>query len=157
MHKSLRAESTTKELLPTSTNSTAKHFQSHPNVEFFLPQQADDDAVRQRILTLFDQIEQHVENFYGQYTEKISTEQEGQLSRYDTPILAEPVAALLQRSYRKTAVIKHCLGFYAINSISSMVGSESLMPKDISATYTIIQPDRGQTEQVRKDRSEYAV
>lgn len=157
LQKSSRAENTTKEAPPTSTNSTAKNPHSHPTIDLFLPQQADDDAVRQRILTLFDQIEQHVDNFYGQYAEKVSAEQEGELSRYSTPILTEPLAALLERSYRKTAVIKHCLGFYAITSISSMLGSESLMPKDVSAAYAMIQSDRGQSEQVRKDRSEYAV
>lgn len=150
MHKSVRAEKPAPVAIPASKNASTS-IQPLVTIENFLPQQADDDTVMQKILVLFDQIELHVDNFYGEYSEKLSIEQEGELSRYGSPTLTTPLAALLETSHRKTAIVKHCLGFYVLNSISSPASPDNLLPDEISALLALTHT---QSERSLSDNSE---
>lgn len=134
-HRSLRTEKPNKTLaLGTSVSAASQPLH---NIETIIPQQADDETVKQKILILFDQIEIHVNNYYGEYDEKPSASQESEISRYETPCLAVPLAGLLEMSHRKQTLIKHCLGFLIVKLISSRARQESLLPNDALAVMAI--------------------
>jgi len=135
-HKSLRAEKTGK-IPPSGTFIPATAPQFPNNVETLLPQQADDDTVRKKILMLFDQIEIYVDNYYRDYDKRLTAAQESEISRYGTPYLAVPLARLLETSHRKLVLIKHCLGFYTIKLISSPAGVDSLLPSEVITLLTL--------------------
>ena len=139
-----------------STSKAPKVNSTQPlvNIESFLAQQADDDSVRQKTLILFDQVELHIENFYREHDAGLSIEQESELSRYGSPALAIPLVALLETSHRKTAVIKHCLGLYAVNIILSPINSDNLLPHETSAALALTHA-QARGEQTSSDPSEY--
>jgi len=107
------------------------------NIDDFLPQQADDNTVRQKVLTVFDQIGNHVDNYYGDRAEKLTAAQESDISRYDSPSLGVPLAALLEKSHRKLPIIKHCLGVYTVKLVSSPAGVDSLLPSEATAVLAL--------------------
>lgn len=149
LHKSLRAEKPSKALPPGAFGPAADP-QLLNNIESLLPQQADDNTVKQKILILFDQIEIHVTNYYGEYEKKPSATQEGEISRYGTPCLAAPLAGLLERSHRKLTLIKHCLGFYVVKHMSSPAAMDSLLPSDAIAVMAV---PAGQNQRNLSDQS----
>ena len=77
--------------------------------EKFLPESADDDSIRMKVKTLFDQIEIHVENYYGDSPVQATQQMQAGFAQLDSPNLPESVVGLLARARAPRAVIKHCL------------------------------------------------
>lgn len=87
---------------------------SVPNMDF-LPQQADDAEVKRKLSTVLDQIDQHVENFYGNRAASMSPNWEAEISRFETNELSLPLAACFQNSNVPMTLIKHCLAYHVFN------------------------------------------
>ncbi|KAK4936319.1 hypothetical protein LTR66_015355 [Elasticomyces elasticus] len=81
----------------------------------FLPQQADDHEVSQKLSTVLDQIGLHVENFYADAPVPLNAALESELSRFETSQLPQPLAACFERAQHPTVLIKHCLAFHIVN------------------------------------------
>lgn len=103
------------------------------NIDTFLPQQADDASIRQKVLILFDQVELHVDNFYSENSAQLTPEQEGKVSKFGTSVLTKPLAAVLETSPKKVTLIKHCLAYWMANLISPSSPSRGLLPYELSA------------------------
>ena len=99
-----------------------------------LPQGADDGATRMWIKTLFDQVEQHVENFYKARGHAASEETLSALSKLESPHLRPKLQDLITRTKDPLALIKHCMFYNVLTSIdfSSSV-NQSLLPGDFLA------------------------
>jgi hypothetical protein len=94
-----------------------------------LPQTADDQTVRSKVSMLFDQIQQHVENFYRDVHASITPSMENDLTRFGTPGI--DMKELLQSASMPTVAIKHALMGYVLR-ITSPEGDEStLFPSDV--------------------------
>lgn len=102
------------------------------DLDRLLPQEADDNTVRKKAATLFDQLELHVENYYRDVKVSITPTMESELSRFSSPHLSEPLVAFLNSTSRPRELIKHSLAFYVI-SLTSAAGesTRSLLPLEI--------------------------
>lgn len=122
-------------------------------VENFLPHQADDETVKTRVLTLFDQIEMHIDNYYCENPDiNLTHTQVSEISKYTTPILPTHLDALLESTYGKPAVIKHCLGYYIVGLIAIPIGRDSIIPSEVTAGLSLAQ---GQGQRNLDDPSEF--
>ncbi|KIW32227.1 uncharacterized protein PV07_03787 [Cladophialophora immunda] len=117
--------------------------QPNVNIDAFLPQQADDATVKQRVLLLFDQIELHVDNYYSDQPLQLTPEQQSELSRFGTPELPMPLGILLNTSQRKVTIIKHCLAFHVVQLVSPSHGSDCLLPYEVSNVLVLSTPKSG--------------
>ncbi|ORY12348.1 hypothetical protein BCR34DRAFT_304179 [Clohesyomyces aquaticus] len=96
-----------------------------------LPPPADDQTVREKVASLFDQIQLHVENFYRDVHASITPSMETGLSRFGNG--GEGVAEMLQNSSRPTVVLKHALMGYVLGITSPAGGTDvALFPKDVT-------------------------
>ena len=103
----------------------------------FLPQQADDGQVKQKLSTVVDQIDQHVENFYGNRGVRLDATMESDISRFETSELPLPLAACFQSSANPTTLIKHCLAFHIFNlTMAPGEGTQPLLPAEIAGMVT---------------------
>lgn len=80
----------------------------------YIPTPADDKTVESRILTVFDHLALHVENYYTSSPPSNSESEHlsrcaAMLSNYNSPFLPAPVASLLSQSNDREPIIKHCL------------------------------------------------
>jgi hypothetical protein len=117
------------------TSGVAAQRPASPNdLDNLLPQEADDNTVRKKASTLFDQFELHVENFYHDVKVPITPAMEAELSRFSSPHFPEPLVALLKSTSSPTTLIKHCMAHYVITLTSpTTVGpTRSLLPPEIS-------------------------
>ncbi|KAF2708355.1 hypothetical protein K504DRAFT_468699 [Pleomassaria siparia CBS 279.74] len=96
-----------------------------------LPQTADDRTVRDKVSMLFDQIQQHVENFYRDVHASITPSMESDLTRFGTQDVG--MLELLQSSSMPTVAIKHALMGYVLK-ITSLEGGHdgTLFPADVT-------------------------
>ncbi|EFR02006.1 hypothetical protein MGYG_05009 [Nannizzia gypsea CBS 118893] len=84
------------------------------NLGSYIPNSADDQAVRSRVLTAFEQIALHVENYYS-YNSSLNaepsylTQDSETIGPYNSPFLPAPAISMLAQSKDKVPVIKHCL------------------------------------------------
>lgn len=87
------------------------------NVDNYLPQSADDKTVSNKVSTLLDQIQLHVENFYRSSV-SVSQETENELLvKFDSTCLPDSLISLLGRSRTALPLITHCLTNSIISSI----------------------------------------
>ncbi|KAF2792301.1 hypothetical protein K505DRAFT_326253 [Melanomma pulvis-pyrius CBS 109.77] len=95
-----------------------------------LPQTADDRTVRDKVSMLFDQIQQHVENFYRDVHASITPSMESDLAKFGTSEVG--MLELLQGSSMPTVAIKHALMGYVL-AITSPDGGDKvvLFPGDV--------------------------
>lgn len=107
---------------------------SSNDLDSLLPQEADDNTIRNKASTLFDQLQLHVENFYHDVKVPITPVMEAELSRYSSSYLSESLVAVLNSTSSPTTVIKHCLAYHVMNLTSATtVGlTRSLLPPEIS-------------------------
>lgn len=99
----------------------------------FLPQQADDAEIRRKLSTVIDQIDQHVENFYANRSVPLTAAMEGDLSRFETSQLPQPLAACFEQSIQPTVLIKHCLAFHIFNlTMAPGEGTKPILPAEIA-------------------------
>ncbi|RDW64438.1 uncharacterized protein DSM5745_09849 [Aspergillus mulundensis] len=106
------------------------------------PQPADEDTVRSRILTLFDQVALHVDNYYvpGSTPAYLSDDALARLERYNSGYLPAAIGKMLgQRSIRRP-VITHALIYtllYAIRPVGRAQGqgaeAGALLPRVFAA------------------------
>ncbi|EZF30586.1 hypothetical protein H101_05786 [Trichophyton interdigitale H6] len=80
----------------------------------YIPTPVDDKTVESRILTVFDHLALHVENYYTSSPPSNSESEHlsrcaAMLSNYNSPFLPAPVASLLSQSNDREPIIKHCL------------------------------------------------
>ncbi|KAI9870378.1 MAG: hypothetical protein M1830_004320 [Pleopsidium flavum] len=100
-------------------------------LESYLPQSADDKAVKNNVSTLFEQIELHVENFYHDSTVSMYADADPELSKFDSPYLPRPLTTLFPQSRSRIPLIKHCLAQFIVSSISIPTNHErSFLPPD---------------------------
>jgi len=105
----------------------------------FLPQQADDAEVQRKLSTVIDQIDQHVENFYSNRNIRLNADLEGELSRFETSELAQPLAACFEHTTNPTALIKHCLAFHIFNlTLAPGEGTQPLLPAELAGTIAAV-------------------
>lgn len=99
--------------------------------ESYLPQSADDKAVKNNVSTLLEQIELHVENFYHNSTVSIGKDAHVELSKFDSPYLPAPLLTLFPQSRSRSPLITHCLTRFIVSSISPTANPErSFLPLD---------------------------
>lgn len=109
------------------------------SLESYLPQSADDKAVKNKVATLLEQVQLHVENFYHNSTSSISEASAVELMKFDSPDLPEPLVASMQRSRNQVPLIMHGLTRSIISSIMPDTGTErSLLPPDFVALPNVI-------------------
>lgn len=95
--------------------------------EQYLPQSLDDRTVQGSVKTLFDQVQLHVENFYGIRDVKITAEVANNLSKLQTPHLPDSVAAVMSSAKTPLPVIKHCLAYMVAQSIGVGIDSTTTL------------------------------
>lgn len=141
-HKSLRHEKDEEKIIDHSA-ITSLGTQPKVDVDAFLPQQADDATVKQKLLLLFDQIELHVDNFYNEDGQHLTSEQQSDISRYAKADLPMPLVSILETSHRRTTVLKHCLAYHAVHLVSPSNQTDCLLPYEVSSTlaYSEAHPD----------------
>lgn len=102
------------------------------DLDSLLPQEADDNTVRRKASTLFDQFELHVENYYQDVKVSIPPAMESELSRFSSPHLSEPLVAFLNSTSRPMTLLKHSLAFHVM-SLTSATGenARSLLPQEL--------------------------
>lgn len=74
----------------------------------YIPSPADDKTVQNRVLTIFEQVALHVENYYSN-NPPIYTQDAAALESYNSPFLPVSMLSLLSRPGGRIAVLKHCL------------------------------------------------
>ncbi|EEQ28687.1 hypothetical protein McanMca71_001237 [Microsporum canis] len=106
----------------------------------YIPTPADDKTVQSRVLTVFDHLALHVENYYScssplNLDSSESTQDVAMINSYNSTFLPAPVASLLLQSNDREPIIKHCLLqsiipliFYAISSPFRSEGNSFLPP-----------------------------
>jgi hypothetical protein len=112
------------------------------DIDSLIPQEADDNTVRGKASTLFDQFELHVENYYRDVKVSIPPTMESELSRFSSPHLSEPLVAFLNSTSRPMTLIKHSLAFHVM-SLTSATGesARTLLPRElVGMVRTLNQP-----------------
>ena len=106
--------------------------------EGFLPQSADDYTVRNRVKTVLDQIEYHVENFY-QNAGTTSMTPTTNFAPFESPHLPSPASVLLQQTENRRAIIKHSLAQIVTSSLApSTAPARSLLPIEFTQLPRVI-------------------
>lgn len=107
--------------------------------ELHLPQSVDDMTLRQTVKTMYDHLELHIENFYSNSSppgSKLSVDKakwNASVGEIETPYLPASAALLLERAQVTTAVMKHCLFYLVVSSISVKNDyAFSLLPKELT-------------------------
>ena len=109
------------------------------SLESYLPQSADDEAVKIKVATLFEQVQLHVENFYQNSTASISEPTAVELTKFDSGELAEPLEISMRRSRSQFPFITHCLTRSIVFSLMPDTDPErSLLPLDLVALPNVI-------------------
>ena len=127
--------------LPKSSSS---RYNSGNGGEFALasivPQPADDDTVRTRILAVIDQASLHVDNYYapGYTPMQLSHAQVALLERFDTGQLPAPIVTLLAQRKVQRQLITHVLIYSLLRGIES--GGE-LLPRELATQPQSSQPN----------------
>ena len=104
------------------------------SLETYLPQSADDNAVKIKVATLLEQIQLHVENFYHNSTASNSEASAVELTKFDSPELPEPLRISMRQPRRQIPSITHCLTRSIVSSIMPDTDPEqSLLPPDFVA------------------------
>ncbi|KAL4964314.1 uncharacterized protein BDV14DRAFT_78404 [Aspergillus stella-maris] len=105
-----------------------------------IPQPADDDTVRSRILAVIDQVNLHVDNYYapGSTPIQLSHEQVALLERFDTGQLPAPILTLLAQRGVQRQLITHVLVYSLLRGIES--GGE-LLPRELATQPQGSQPN----------------
>lgn len=101
-------------------------------VEELLSQPADDSVVQQRTRTIFDQVNQFVQNFCltrpGPETKLAMTE----LAAFEYPGVQKPLGSLLRTASDAHPLIKGSLAHYVVGKITLRASSqETLLPTDL--------------------------
>ncbi|EFE29464.1 uncharacterized protein ARB_03671 [Trichophyton benhamiae CBS 112371] len=111
----------------------------------YIPTPADDKTVESRILTVFDHLALHVENYYtssspSNFESEHLSQCVAMLSSYNSPFLPAPVVSLLSQSNDREPIIKHCLvqslipaTFHAAPSSASRSEVTSFLPPPFTA------------------------
>ncbi|KAL4898879.1 hypothetical protein BDW74DRAFT_184303 [Aspergillus multicolor] len=97
--------------LPTNTTSF--------NIAAITPHPADDDTVRTRILTLFDQVSLHVDNYYtSSPTPAYRTDNDlAWLEKYNSGFLPAPISTMLNQKAIRLQVLTHTLVYTLLHGI----------------------------------------
>lgn len=99
----------------------------------FLPQQLEDAEVKRRILSLTDQIDQHVEYFYHNRNIKADGNVEAKMACYETQQMPNSLAACFELATHPLALIKHCLAFHIFSqTIAPGEDTELILPTEIA-------------------------
>ena len=86
--------------------------------ERHLPQSADDKTIKQEVMTLFELIDQHVENYYRDVNAYIPAVVANELSKLPSIDLPRSAATLLKDGQNPLPVIKHCLSHLIVDGMS---------------------------------------
>ena len=88
--------------------------------ERHLPQSVDDATIQREVLTLFEFIEHHVDDYYGDTRGRISQSMVKQLTKIPLSCLPDGTSLeeLLERVRYKAPVIKHCLISLVVSGMS---------------------------------------
>ncbi|KAH0359574.1 hypothetical protein KCU65_g9880, partial [Aureobasidium melanogenum] len=101
-----------------------------------LPQPADDVAIMTTIETICQQIELHVDNFYGNTerpSDSISERARALLTEIDTGLVRRPLSEAMMRYRYKTTLIKQALAHMILSNITIEDGLPgSLLPQDVA-------------------------
>ena len=118
---------------------------SSNEIEAYLPQSVDDATLRNKVRTMLDQMELHVENFYQNAPGPGSRSNDSTIAMFDSPTLQHPLPALLMRSPAALPLIKHALVYFTTAKISlSGQLDASLLPDEfIVLPSTITAVDSG--------------
>lgn len=99
----------------------------------FLPQQTEDAEARRRILSLTDQIDQHVENFYHSRKVHVDGMLEAKISSYETQQMPNPLAGCFELATHPLTLIRHCLAFHMFSqTVAPGEDTHLILPTDIA-------------------------
>ncbi|KAK2883392.1 hypothetical protein FQN49_000032 [Arthroderma sp. PD_2] len=126
--------------LSSTPDKLSTHF-AHPlpgekaSLGGYIPRPADDKTVHNRVLTVFEHIALHVENYYScssslNIESSLSAEDAAMIDSYNSPFLPVPVISLLSQSKDQGPVIKHCLIQAILPLISNATQSTSIPEGD---------------------------
>ncbi len=116
---------------------------SSDTLDSYLPQSADDRTVQNRVKTLLDQVELHVEIFYRDDPGLTSVRPHTDMAIFNSPNLPSSLTALLSKSRHATFLIKHALAQFITSSISLRSRSGSrLLPEEFTLVPTAIKSIR---------------
>lgn len=104
--------------------------------EQHLLQSTDDKTIQQEVLTLFELIEHHVENYYRDVTADVSAVADNELSKLQSCYLpcSRKVGSVLKETSHPVPVIKHCLIHFVVSGMSSSEEAMfSLLPEEFTA------------------------
>lgn len=99
----------------------------------YLSQQTEDAEARRRILSLTDQIDQHVENFYRNSKVHVDETIEAQISPFETRQMPNPLASCFEYAAHPLVLIRHCLAFHVFcQTVAPGEDTELLLPPEIA-------------------------
>lgn len=99
----------------------------------YLPQSADDVALRNAAKSALDHLGLFVENFYQDHAKLPSQPLEIEVAAFESQSLPGPLNALLQISRTPTLIIRHALAHSSITSISPQANpAHSLLPAEFT-------------------------
>lgn len=99
----------------------------------YLPQQAEDAQVERRILTLTDQIDQHVESFYSNRKINMDPNVEAKISAYETRQLPNPLALCFETASHPLVLVRHCLAFHIFSqTVGPGEDAQLILPPEIA-------------------------
>jgi hypothetical protein len=104
--------------------------------EKHLLQSTDDRTIQQEVLTLFELIEHHVENYYRDATANVSVMADNELSKLQSCYLpcSRTAGSVLKETSHPVPVIKHCLIHFVVSGMSSSEEAMfSLLPEEFTA------------------------
>lgn len=100
----------------------------------YLPQSADDQTVQNRVKTLFDQVDLHVDNYYTKSNVRIDSGTQTALSRLDDSNLPDSIDNLMSNPNVALPVIKHCIANLLLARMSpGFQDGASLLPAYLAA------------------------
>ena len=94
--------------------------------ESYLPQSADDNTVKNKVRTLLDQIEDHIDSFYSNARDSEITFEEAGVNTFDSAQFSDSLFNVLPRTRKAISILKHALSFAVTSAIST--NSQSRWP-----------------------------
>jgi hypothetical protein len=104
-----------------------------------LPQPTDDVSIGMAIKSVLQQVELHVDNFYGNTESTWESISEGaltELNKMDTGLIRPSLSALMMGHRPKTTLLKHLLAHLILSNITIEENTPgSFLPRDICNLY----------------------
>ncbi|KAK3113469.1 hypothetical protein LTR53_009213 [Teratosphaeriaceae sp. CCFEE 6253] len=99
----------------------------------YLPQSADDRAMRQAVKSFFDHVELHVDNYYARTRVELDDVSVQRLTTVESQRLPAPIHQLMNSRKMALPTIKHCIAEMLITlATPGLVATTSLLPSRLA-------------------------